>query len=178
MLWYMNLTTLSQIATELGMDRSNARKYILKKGFTFVQVRDPISKQKALALDGDTLERLLSLRTQEGFSKGVTVALVSGEVGSFYLIQLIPELNKKRVKLGFSNDMSTRFATHRTTCPTAVLVKSWECKRMWEKAAMDSATRIGCDLIANEVYECDSVEKIKGRLEEFFSIMPNVRQTE
>lgn len=173
-----NLTLLSQIADEFGMDRSNARKYALKKGFNFIQTRDPLSRQVVNSLTKEDAEIFRSIRLNEGLGKLDYPAMINGETGLFYLIQLIPELSENRVKLGFSNEISARLASHRTSSPTAVLIKSWDCKRTWERTAMDSATRTGCRLIANEVFECDSVDKIADRLDTFFSIMPNVRQSQ
>lgn len=61
---------------------------------------------------------------------------------------------------------------HKTSAPTLKLLKSWECKRSWDQAAMDSIARKDCKKVLNEVYE----GKIEGFIErgnEFFDHMPN-----
>lgn len=91
--------------------------------------------------------------------------------GYFYIIQLIPEFDPNRVKIGFADNVDKRLNEHRTSSPTAKLVKFWPCKRSWDQAAMDSITNGNCKLIMNEVYESDIDSFIK-RGEEFFAIMP------
>jgi len=169
------LTYLSELASELGLDRSNMRKYVLKKGINFLMARDPVSRQTAMAFTAEEAEKIRSFRSVEGFNKTDSPVILNGEIGVFYIIRLVPELDSHRIKLGFSNDMTTRLASHRTSSPTAELIKFWDCKRSWERAAMDSATRCGCRLIANEVFQCDSEDETLARLEDFFSLMPKVR---
>ena len=92
--------------------------------------------------------------------------------GYFYLIQLIPEFDPNRVKIGFADNVTKRLQEHKTSSPTAKLVKSWACKRSWDQAAMDSITKDNCKLIMSEVYEGDIKEFIK-RGVDFFNVMPN-----
>ena len=97
------------------------------------------------------------------------------ERGHFYIIDLLPEAEELvRLKLGFSNNWETRLSQHRTTAPTADMVKIWPCKRTWEVAAMDVLSRgekqIGGD--RSEVYDVKSVEEVIHRGNQFFSMMP------
>lgn len=170
-----NITYLTSLAKELGMDNSNLRKYVLKKGINYSMVRDPASRQIAMAFAFEDADKLRSLRTREGFTKTVTPVYVNGEIGDFYVVQLIPEFAPNRLKLGFSNDTVGRLTAHRCSSPTATILKTWDCKRSWERAAMDSATRLACALVANEVYDCDSPERVLERLDAFFNLMPVVR---
>ena len=170
------LTCLTSLAKELGMDNSNLRKYVLKKGINYSMARDPINRQMSMSFAPKDADILRFTRTKEGFSKINAPVCINGDVGAFYAVQLIPEFAPNRLKLGFSNDTMGRLSTHRCSSPTAIMLKSWDCKRSWERAAMDSATRQDCILIANEVYDCDSLENVLGRLDTFFSIMPAVRK--
>ena len=97
------------------------------------------------------------------------------ERGHFYIIDLIPEAEELvRLKFGFSNNWETRLTQHKTTAPTADMVKIWPCKRTWEVAAMDVLSRgekqIGGD--RSEVYDVKSVEEVIHRGNQFFSMMP------
>lgn len=169
------VTYLTSLAKELGMDNSNLRKYVLKKGISYSMMREPFSRQIAMCFTSEAADKLRSVRANEGFTKTEAPIRINGEVGEFYTVQLIPEFAPNRLKLGFSNDSMDRLATHRCSSPTAVILKTWDCKRSWEKAAMDSATRTSCTLIANEVYDCDSSEAVIKRLDDFFNLMPVVR---
>jgi len=164
--------TVKKLADELGMDRSNIRKYVLSKGFAFLKVRTPESRnQLVLALSASDAELIRQARESEGYG---VLQPVDTNGGFFYIIQLIPELAPLRVKLGFASDVNARLQAHRTSAPTASLVASWPCKKTWEIAAIASATRTGCKLIANEVYACDDLETLVQRGSDFFSIMPTL----
>lgn len=163
--------TLKDLAVELGIDRSNLRKYVLNHGLAPLSVRASGSRgQATLALTEADAEAVRALRHNEGFQDSGT-PVENGE-GHFYLVQLVPEFNPNRVKLGFALDANTRLDAHRTAAPTATLVKVWKCKRSWEGAAIASLTRVECELIANEVYECKSIDRLIARGDEFFGLMP------
>jgi hypothetical protein len=163
--------SLKELADELGLDRSNMRKYVLKHGFMPTNVRTADSRsQLTLALSAEDAEAVRQLRTSQGYTSGYK-PMENGD-GYFYVIQLIPELDPCRVKLGWTNGLDGRLASHRTAAPTAQLIKAWPCKKAWELAAMASLTRMGCTLIANEVYTCDSVDAVVSRGDQFFSLMP------
>jgi hypothetical protein len=164
--------TLRELAEEMGLDRSNARKYILKAGFTFTKVRTPESgNQLTLALSREEAEAVLELRKSQGFGPGKRP--IDNEEGYFYVIQIAPDLDPLRIKLGFTNNVESRLRAYQTVAPAAKLVKAWGCKRSWERAAIDSITREGCQLIANEVFECENLEQVVKRGEEFFVLMPS-----
>ena len=166
--------TLKELAQELGLDRSNARKYVLSHGFTFFKVRTPESRnQLTLALSAEDAETIRELRKRAGFTPNKDKwIVVDDRQGWFYLIQVVPDLAPYRVKLGFTNNVENRLQGHKTSAPTACLVKAWPCKRIWECAAMDSVTRIGCSLVANEVFDCNDLETMISRCDDFFALMP------
>lgn len=83
-----------------------------------------------------------------------------------------PDLSDKRVKLGFTNDVGFRLSQHRTSAPTAKLIKHWGCKRAWEPAAIDCATRM-CTSIGQEVFDIDNMDFVISRLDSFFAVMSN-----
>jgi len=100
---------------------------------------------------------------------------MSSERGHFYILDLIPEAKELvRLKFGFSHNWETRLQQHKTTAPTADMVKIWPCKRTWEVAAMDAISRgekqIGGD--RSEVFDVRSVEEVIHRGNQFFSMMP------
>jgi len=162
--------SLKQLATELDLDRSSTRKYVLKSGVRPHKRRTPDSgSQLTLALTVEDADRIRAKRREEGFL-GASKA-VSKEFGYFYAIRLIPELDPRRIKLGFADDVGIRMAQHRTAAPTAFLVKHWPCKRSWEGTAIDCLA-VGCRLILNEVYECEDIDGLLVRGDQFFGLLP------
>jgi hypothetical protein len=154
--------SIKELANRLGMDRSHARRYILRLGYAFHKRRTQDSGgQLTLCVSTSEADEIVSQRAGQGFTASTIVAV--SDVGIFYVIQLVPELDPKRLKLGFAESIDQRLSQHRTAAPTAKVLRAWPCKRTWELTAMDSLTRLDCRLILNEVFECDDPEALGKR---------------
>lgn len=163
--------TLAEIALRLGIDRSAARKYLLKEGVSFSRVRLPGTRgQQTLALAAAVAEEVIARRRAE-WSGEPTVRVGNG-LGFFYVVQLVPDLSETRVKLGFATSIDQRMQEHRCAAPTARVVRTWPCRFVWEAAAIASITRMGCRPLSNEAYDCDDLAALLERAEAFFSLMP------
>jgi hypothetical protein len=162
---------LAEIAPRLGMDRSNARRYVIELGYAWRKVR-AANGQLSNALPLEDADAIVERRQLDGFTaKGLREAPEAW--GQFYVIRLIPDLAPQRIKLGFASSVSTRLAAHRTAAPTAELVKSWPCRRTWEISARDAAVIRGCAQIGPEVFDCADVAALVGRCDAFFALMPS-----
>lgn len=163
--------SIKDLAKRLGMDRSHARRYVLKLGYSFHKRRTPDSgSQLTLCVTCAEADEISSQRADRGFTASTVVA--GSDVGVFYVIQLVPDLDPKRLKLGFAESLEQRVSQHRTAAPTARVLRAWPCKRPWEMTAMDALTREGCRLILNEVFECDDPEELAKRGDAFFRMLP------
>jgi hypothetical protein len=163
--------SLKQLAAEIGMDRSHARRYVLRLGVTPHKRRTPDSaNQLTLALTQEEADLVRSRRREHGFLD-TSRPVVTG-IGVFYVIQLVPELDPSRIKLGFADNAASRLSQHRTAAPTAELVKCWPCKRTWEATVMDTLTAIGCRLILNEAFECDDLTRLIAKGDALFAVLP------
>lgn len=167
--------TYKEIADELGVSIDTVRRNVrLKKtelNITPKKQKTPTSKGALVScLTSDDAEKLISFYKTKGNPE--SKCNNNRNYGYFYLIQLIPEFQPKRIKIGFADDVNKRFKEHQTSSPTAKLLGFWPCKRAWDQAAMDSLTRERCQLVLNEVYEGDISGFIK-RAEDFFKLMPN-----
>jgi hypothetical protein len=164
--------SLKALAAELGMDRSHARRYVLRLGVEPQKRRTPDSGgQLTLTVSASEAESIRSRRNEQGFLDSSKP--VQNEAGFFYIIQLVPELDPKRIKLGFADDVNVRLLQHRTSAPTAVVLKSWPCKRSWEGTVIDALASIGGKLILNEVYEFEDVQSLLNHGEKLFALLPN-----
>lgn len=165
--------TLKNLAQEMGLDRSNMRKYVINAGFVPARIRTPESRgQLTLALTSADADAIRNLRDREGYLKIKAVSEKNGK-GWFYIIQLVPKLKPERVKLGFTSNLDSRLSAHQTAAPTARIVGNWPCRKAWEIAAIDSITREGCQSLSNEVVDCNSLDELLDRAQEFFDQMPN-----
>lgn len=166
---------LADLAKELGLDRSNMRKYAIKHGFSFLQVRTPESRgQITLALTEQEAEAIRELRSKQGFQPGQPGQPVENGFGWFYLVQIAPDLDPRRIKLGFAFDPMRRVDSYRTLSPTVILVKTWRCRTSWERAAIDSLTRLNTISLGGEVFQIEDLDLVIHYGDAFFSIMPSV----
>jgi len=53
-------------------------------------------------------------------------------------------------------------------------LSSWQCKRVWERAAIDCVTD-ACEKLHTEVYRTATLDKLRDRAEAFFTLMPKLR---
>ena len=172
-----NYVALSELAAELRLDRSNMLKYAKKLNISTQDRRTPKSKnQLTKTVTLDDAEIIRKTRQREGFTNDATIVSVP-DWGVFYIIQLVPEYDQKRLKLGFTDNLDNRLSQHKTAAPTATVLKSWPCKRVWEKTIIDALTIRHCRLVANEVFECDSYEKLVGLADTIFDILPSPQDT-
>jgi hypothetical protein len=101
------------------------------------------------------------------------------DIGVFYLMQLEPNHDPGRFKAGFTVEIEGRFQKHRCSAPFAHCLKTWPCRRTWERAAIDCATD-GCERLHTEVFRSAALEEVVPRADAFFAVMPKpvARETE
>lgn len=94
--------------------------------------------------------------------------------GVFYLIQLEPEHDPGRFKLGFATNIEERLRSHKTAAPFSKVLKTWSSKLLWEKTAIDCVTQ-GCVRLHTEVFRTESIDEVQLRCENFFNLMPEIK---
>jgi hypothetical protein len=172
------MVSFKELAARLSMDRSHANKYAKKAAaklrIQIRQWRDPTANnQVVLAVTEQDAERIVEYRRNQGFLGSEKVPAT--DTGLFYVVQLVPELDPGRIKLGFAVDMNERLSQHRTAAPTSAILKTWPCRRAWETTVMDSLVCEGCKLILNEVYECQDIAALLERGDRLFQLLPDPR---
>ena len=129
-----------------------------------------VSQAEAATIRSE-IERSSELPSGGNARSGTLAAFSSDDVGFFYLIQLEPEHDTGRFKVGFTMDLDGRLQKHRCSAPFARYVASWPCRRVWERAAIDCVTT-GCDQLHTEVFRAVSLEPVSARAQGFFTMMP------
>jgi hypothetical protein len=95
------------------------------------------------------------------------------EQGVFYLVQLEPDHDPMRIKVGFALRISERLRALRCSAPFTNVIKTWPCKMLWEKTAIESVTD-GCERLHTEVFRTDSIDTVIGKCDKFFGLMPKL----
>jgi len=174
----MNLISVIAAAAELGKRRQTIHKIVNRLKIEKKLRRDPSKgnqkvtyiTQADFARVRSELDRKASRSEDAGSENG---DLNSPDEGVFYLAQLEPDFDPGRFKVGHADYMPERLATHRCSAPSTTVLKTWPCKKKWEKTAMDAVT-VGCEQLHTEVFRTDSLEEVAARCDKFFAMMPEL----
>jgi len=165
------LISIVQAAQELGRNKQYLFKLVDRFGLEKTLERSSGSKgQKIAYISMDGYKKIQDYINSTENTSVQEEATVSG-YGVFYLIQLEPEHDPDRFKLGFATNIEERLRAHKTSAPYSTVVKTWPCKLLWEKTAIDSVTQ-GCERIHTEVFRANSIQEIEKRCNKFFALMP------
>ena len=95
------------------------------------------------------------------------------DIGVFYLLRLEPDHDPNRFKVGFASNLNERLRQHRCSAPFVQVVKTWPCRRLWEKTAIECVTD-GCERLHTEVFRAQSLEMVEAKCAQFFALMPQL----
>ena len=167
------LISVIDVAISLGRQRAHIFKVLNRLGIESVKEKSSKAKgQKIAYITTDDYERVKEHLA--GIEDDSDVSTVQPDIGGvFYLIQLEPEHDPGRFKLGFATNIEERLRSHKTAAPFSKVLKMWPCKLLWEKTAIECVAQ-GCDRLHTEVFRSESIAEVQSRCEEFFALMPKV----
>jgi hypothetical protein len=164
--------SVSEIARIHGRHKSVVHKIIDRLGITTTSISSADARgQIAKHISTTDYQRLIvELDVVRPIADQAEDAL---SPGSFYLVQLEPECDPGRFKLGFATDVNQRLRSHKTVAPFAVVIRTWPCRALWEKTAIDSISR-GCDRLYTEVFRTSDLAVVVSAADSFFAQMPRM----
>ena len=62
---------------------------------------------------------------------------------------------------------------HKVSAPFSKLVRTWPCKALWERTAIDCIAD-DCEQLGPEVFRADNIQDITDRADQFFALMPTL----
>ena len=170
-----DLISVIDVARALGKRKQTVFKLLRRLRIEQIKVRGGDSRGQLVSHITQTdYERVRAELIQSVGDSG-TVDVLSQAGGVFYLIQLEPNHDPGRIKVGFANSMDERLRSHRTAAPLSKLIKTWPCKALWEKTAIDSVCD-GYERLHTEVFRAPSVDEVVARCDRFFAVMPRVER--
>jgi hypothetical protein len=168
---------MAELADELGIYKQTVFKIAKRLGIQPAKRRDPARGNQLIAfvteVDAAAIRNEHSQGRRIGVQGSSDAVEFAPDEGWFYLIQLEPEHDPGRFKVGFTTDLDGRLRHHRCSAPFATYLKTWPCKRLWERAAIDCLT-VGTEQLHTEVFRTSSLNSIIEIGDRFFSIMPQV----
>lgn len=172
----MSIETISiiDVAKNLGKRKAHIFKILRRLGIETVKEKSNTARGQKIAyitsVDYSRIREYFSV--VENDSDALTVQPDVG--GFFYLIQLEPNHDPGRFKLGFATNVEERLRSHKTAAPFSKVLKAWPCKLLWEKTAIECVSQ-GCVRLHTEVFRTESIEEVQTRCEQFFKLMPKFK---
>lgn len=171
------LISVIDVAAKLGERKQYIFKILRRLGIES-------KKQKSSEARGQSIAYITTKEYDQvkeylvGFDKASDTSIIQQDIGGvFYLIQLEPKHDSDRFKVGFATNIEERLRGHKTAAPFSKVLKTWSCKPLWEKTAIDCISQ-GCERLHTEVFRTDSIEQVLSRCDEFFKLMPNLTENE
>ena len=172
-----NIISVIDAARQLGLHKQTTFKILKRLGIQPLKQQGAERGHKGQLISYIRQEEFAALRLEvESRMPDQTEnggAELGPDVGVFYLIRLEPDHDAGRFKLGFTGNMAERLRHLRCSAPFAVVVKSWPCKQLWERTAIDCAT-CSCERLHTEVFRIDDLRTVAAKCDAFFEIMPSV----
>ncbi|HRF45643.1 MAG TPA: hypothetical protein PLD30_15640 [Candidatus Competibacteraceae bacterium] len=157
------------IAREIGKSKQTVFKVLKRLAIEPKKLRAPETHGQLISYVSKEEAALIKTELQTTIEvEGVET--LANESGAFYLIQLEPEYDPGRFKLGFATNIAERLRSHRCSAPFATVIQTWPCKLLWEKTAIESITS-NCEKLHTEVFRADAISDIQARCNKFFSMM-------
>ena len=166
-----HLISVTEIASAHGKRRQSVHKLIRRLGINVIKRKNDSSRGQIAShitqRDYEELRRHLGDLSDRG------TEATDGSDGVFYVVQLEPELDPGRFKVGFTTNISERMRSHKTAAPFSELVSTWPCKLLWERTAIECVTQT-CEQLYTEVFHSDNMEDVIRRASQFFELMPKI----
>ena len=170
------LISIIDAAKALGVYKQTLFKIVKRLNIETTRQKNSAHRGQAISYIKDEDMKLISehLSSNTSNSNGFDASDLSDQnQGVFYLIQLEPEHDPGRYKLGFASNIDERLRSHRCSAPFSTVLKTWPCKALWEKTAIDCVTQES-QKIHTEVFRTDSIEEVKNKCDYFFALMPEI----
>ena len=167
-----DLISVIDIAHNHGKRKQSIFKLLKRLGIEQVKVRREDARGQLVSYISQDDYLLLQAELRSLHPESAAKNEVKSAPGVFYLIQLEPEHDPGRFKVGFASNVDERLRSHRTAAPMCQLIKTWPCKSLWEKTAIDSICA-GYERLHTEVFRAPSLEEIEARCNRFFAVMPD-----
>ncbi len=172
-----DLISVADASTKIGIKKQTLFKVIKRFGLSAIKQKSSDHRGQSISyITQQDFDFIINNYPANKASTNDTEASTSSvqiEHGEFYLIQLEPNHDPGRFKLGFTSNMSERLRAHRCSAPFATILSTWPCHVLWEKTAIDSVTQ-GCEKLYTEVFRTEDITQVKEKCDQFFTLMPEL----
>jgi hypothetical protein len=176
-----DLISVIDVANQTGKRRQHIFKVLKRLRIEPTKQRSTANRGQSIAyITADDFSRV-RLALESGVasnysgedSGGAASDVATSETGVFYLLLLEPDHDPGRFKVGFAASLPERLRQLRCSAPFVKVVKTWPCKRLWERTAIDCVTN-GSQQLHTEVFRTDAMDGVLSRCNSFFELMPKI----
>jgi len=176
-----DLISVIDVANQMGKHKAYIFKVLKRLGIESTKLRSTANRGQTIAyITTDEFSRIrteirsdvVSNDLDEDANSVVSNAALA-EMGVFYLLLLEPDHDPGRFKVGFAVSLPERLRALRCSAPFAKVMKTWPCKRLWEKTAIECVTD-GSERLHTEVFRTDTIDNVLSRCDGFFNLMPKI----
>jgi hypothetical protein len=176
-----DLISVIDLAKHYGKRKQSIFKILKRLGVEATKRQSANSRGQVIAYITSDEARLVvadltsarSFSESDGKTEGSIPEVLLAEQGVFYLLQLEPNHDSGRFKVGFATSLPERLRQLRCSAPLTTVVRTWPCKRLWEKTAIECVAE-GCERLHTEVFRTTSLESVITQCERFFELMPKL----
>jgi hypothetical protein len=176
-----DLISVIDLANQYGKRKQSIFKILKRLGIEVTKRQGANNRGQVIAYITADEARLVAADLTSGSSatafesetEGSIPEALLAEQGVFYLLQLEPDHDPGHFKVGFATSLPERLRQLRCSAPLTTVVRTWPCKRLWEKSAIESVAD-GCERLHTEVFRTASLESVVAKCEQFFALMPTL----
>jgi hypothetical protein len=176
-----DLISVIDVASQTGERKQRIFKILKRLGIETSKMRSAANRGQLIAyITAEEFRRVCgdmkasASPDSEGREEAQTTPeVLLAEQGVFYLLMLEPDHDTGRFKLGFATDVRGRIRQLRCSAPFLKIVRTWPCKKLWERTAINCITE-GCERLHTEVFRTPDLKTITARCDAFFGLMPNL----
>lgn len=170
---------LSELADELQCHKQSLFKIAKRLGINPTKQRDVNRRNQLVAMitseEAQLIKSEFLTRTiQSNLAGAADSDFAITEDGVFYFLQLEPVHDPGRIKLGFTTDLDGRLRKHRCSAPFAQCLKTWPCRRIWERTVIDAVTT-GMEVLHTEVFRTGCLNSAIQKADQIFALLPSVQ---
>ncbi|MBF0310648.1 MAG: hypothetical protein HQL56_14085 [Magnetococcales bacterium] len=170
------------VASQFGKKKTTIFKIIARLGIEKKNLQSPnrhgqmvsYIPQSSVELIQNELVRNIKEEDYEGINDSAGT-VYTPDKGVFYFVLLEPDHDPCRFKVGFAVNLAERLRDLKCSAPFLREMKTWPCKRLWEKTAIDCVSN-GCEQLNTEVFRAASIESVLDKCEAFFRLMPTLER--
>ncbi|MGB8699306.1 MAG: hypothetical protein WCD18_07820 [Thermosynechococcaceae cyanobacterium] len=173
-----DLISVIDAARQIGKRKQGVFKILKRLGIETQKLRGSDARGQLVSyITQEEFQLLLGSISSSSHGSYHEAESAEADSGFFYLIQLEPEHDPGRFKVGFTYNMAERLRSHRCSAPFSKVIKTWPCRPLWEKTAIDCVS-VGCERLHTEVFRTESIDETIQKCDNFFNLIPSLSEEE